>query len=566
MDQNCQTGQKTLDDDESTGRKRWLHRLLLTALVLQLIWMINAYPHWKEPNSTSRVYLALSIAEFGTFQIDKCIAIYGDTLDKALFKNHFYSDKAPGTSFLFVPVTWAVAATSSANPANPNGPALIDMPTLFLTLRILCVSLPTVGFWWFTLPWFRAWTGREDRAVAVVAAGALGTNFYIYSTQLFAHVPAACFLFLAFLSVRRCWASSDLPSQSQLSPGLWGGALAGVAFVNDYVVMLAVAMLGIATFLPRYDWRQTLAFGIGLAPSLVIWMGYNWVCFDHPLKTGFVYHASPLYGNLYHGGFFGVQQFDLSSVLGMLFSPARGMCFLSPMLVLAPYGWWRQFRSKSFSADALCAAAIVAGLFLFAMTTIDWRGGWGIGTRYLVATIPFLMVGVAGAIRELKAYDPLSIVFGGLAAVGVVLTAMASMTVPLFPQDFNNPLFTLVWPLLRDGYFGPHMGQKIAGPMVGLLPYLLGVSLTVYLVVTSGPARGMADRIVSVSLSVLLAAMVIGWQSTMPEPPHESLARDVARAEVIGRLGYLDVAAREMLELKSNRALAPSPLAIPSSR
>ncbi|MBX9653372.1 hypothetical protein K2Y11_07090 [bacterium] len=554
MDQNRQTGLDTIQDDESPDRSHWLHLLLLTALVLQLCWMLNAYPHWKEPNSASRVYLSVAMAEYGTFQIDKCLSTYGDTLDKALYQNHFYSDKAPGTSFLFVPVTWVVAAIS---------PASINMQTLFIALRILCVSLPTIGFWWLTLPWFRAWTGREDRAIAVVAAGALGTNFYIYSTQLFAHVPAAWFLFLAFLSVRRCWTHPDL--KGQLAPGLLGGALAGVAFLNDYVVMVAVATLGIATFLPRFNWKQALAFGLGLAPSLVVWMGYNWVCFGHPLKTGFVYHASPIYGNLYDSGFLGMQQIDLLSAIGMLFSPARGMCFLSPILALAPIGWWRQIRGGTFRADAICSAAIVIGLLLFAMTTIDWRGGWGIGTRYLVATVPFLMVGIAGAVRELNASHPLSIVFGGLAIVGVVLAAMASVTVPLFPQDFHNPFFTLVWPLLRDGYIAPHLGS-FAGPIVGLLPYLMGVLLTLLLVSTSGAARGMADKIVSVSLCIMLAGIVLAWQTTMPEPSRDWLARDVARAEVIGRLGYFDAAAREMSDLQNIGSQLPSPPAVPSSK
>ena len=76
----------------------------------------------------------------------------------------------------------------------------------------------------------------------------------------------------------------------------------------------------------------------------------------------------------------------------------------------------------------------------------------------------------------------------------------------------------------------------------------------------------MTDKIVSVLLSFTLAAIVIAWQSTMPEPSHERLARARSRAEVISRLGYFDVAAREMLELKNNGALAPSPLAVPSSQ
>lgn len=400
--------------------------------------------------------------------------------------------------------------------------------------------------------------------MAVVAAGALGTNFCIYATQLFAHVPAGWFLFLAFLSVRRCWARSE--NQVSMTPGLLGGALGGLAFLNDYVVMLAVAVLGVATLLPRYQWRQALGFGLGLSPSLFAWMIYNWICFDHPLQTGFMYHALPMYGNAYQSGFLGVQRIDPSSVLGMLFSPARGMCFMSPVLALAPIGWWRQFRAGTFRADAICSAVVAGVLFLFAMTTIDWRGGWGIGTRYLVPAVPFLMVGIAGAIRELKANDPLSIVFGGFAVVGIVLTAMASMTVPLFPQDFDNPFYTLVWPLVRDGFIAPHMGTNLAGPWFGLVPYILGVLLTLFLVTSSGPARGIVSKVGMISLSIALGAIVIAWQATLPEPPQEKLARDVARSEVVARLGYFEAATHMILELNANQAPTASSPVVPSAR
>ena len=37
-------------------------------------------------------------------------------------------------------------------------------------------------------------------------------------------------------------------------------------------------------------------------------------------------------------------------------------------------------------------------LCVFAMTTVDWRGGWSVSVRYLVPAIPFLLEGVAAAI------------------------------------------------------------------------------------------------------------------------------------------------------------------------
>lgn len=545
MDQQRASTQTALPDVESAARKQTWRLLLLGVLVIQLTWMLNVYPYWKETNSASRVYLTMAIVDYGKFQIDECLALYGDTLDKAVYGGHYYTDKAPGTSFLFVPVAWIV---STMTPDQPGKPHAVDMQTLFYTLRLLCISLPTIAFWWLMLPWFRLWTGREDRAVAVVAAGALGTNFCIYATQLFAHVPAGVFLFLAFLSVRRCWSQPD--GQQRVAPGLVGGLLAGLAFLNDYVVLVAVAVLGLATLAPRFRWRPPLLFGLGVAPSLAIWMTYNWVCFGHPLKTGFLYHAAPIYGDAYQSGFLGIQRIDPWSAPGMLFSPARGMWFLSPVLALAPIGWWRQIRHGGAERrDAICAAAAFAGLFCFAMTTIDWRGGWGTGTRYLVPAVPFLLVGVAGAIRATAARDAGSIVFGALATVGVVFTSLASATVPLFPQNFGNPMFSLVWPLVRNGYLGPHLATSSLGAWLGLLPFGAAVVVTLWLVTSSGPAQSARVRWGSAGLSLLLAVLVIAWQASIPEPPADQLDRDLAYAEALSRLGYFDAATEAMLNL-----------------
>ena len=540
---------------QRTRRDRLLRLLLFGAMLIQLTWMLNVYPHWKDTNSASRVYLTLALVQQGTFQIDRCIEIYGDTLDKAQYKDHYYTDKAPGTSFLFLPVTWVVSALSPLDANRPDQPPDVDMRALYYTLRLLCISLPTLAFWWFALPWFREWTGREDRAVAVVAAGALGTNFFIYATQLYAHVPAAWFLFLSFLAARTAW--SRTVERRQILFAVVAGSLAGLAFLNDYVVMLAVAVLGVCvSFLPRFDWRRSIGFGLGLAPLLAAWMAHNYVCFDHPLRTGFYYHALPVYGEAYRSGFLGIQPVSWSAAVGMLFSPARGILFLAPFLVLAPVGWWRQIRSGEHRADAICAAAVFASMFLFSMTTIDWRGGWGFGVRYLIPAVPFLLIGVAGVLRGAAANDASSIVFAALATVGVLISALAAATVPLLPQEFVNVVYGLDWPLVRDGYFGPHLSAGMGSPWMALTPYLLAVGITVCLVLLAGPAHSVTSRAASVVASLGIAAGVMAWQSSISDPPSEPWASAVARTEALAFLAYFDQAADEMLQLSAGARAA----------
>jgi hypothetical protein len=132
---------------------------------------------------------------------------------------------------------------------------------------------------------------------------------------------------------------------------------------------------------------------------------------------------------------------------------------------------------------------------------------------------------------------------------------MAALTVPLFPQDFDNPLFTLCWPLARDGFVGPHLGGAEPGSFFGLISFGVALVLAIGLLISAGPARSIAGKMGASIASLLLAAVVITWQSQMPEPPAEKLARGVALAEVLARLGYFDAAFSETMQLSDE----PSP-------
>jgi hypothetical protein len=296
-------------------------------------------------------------------------------------------------------------------------------------------------------------------------------------------------------------------------------------------------------------------------------MGYNWLCFGSPLQTGFqhlVGRVDEVYGPAYRAGFFGMQTPDPTAPFGMLFSPARGMLFLSPVLALAPIGFWREIRRREHRGDALLALAVALAVFAFAATTVDWRGGWGIGTRYLVPAIPFLLVGVAGSIRDRRAADAGAIVFGGLAVVGILLCGLAAATHPIFPQEFRNPLFSLAWPMAREGLLATHLGTRWPGPWLGWLPHAAALLAAAALVLTSAPSRGPAERLACSAASAAIAAALLAWQARLPaERPDEALARELATAEALLRMDHLDEGVARLLALsepaRGAAAGAPAP-------
>src|ERR1700745_2124466 len=72
-------------------------------------------------NQNSRFDLLRAIVERHTLQID---AYHENTQDKAHFRGHYYSDKAPGLVFLAVPFAlgaWPILRMMGVEPESPRG-------------------------------------------------------------------------------------------------------------------------------------------------------------------------------------------------------------------------------------------------------------------------------------------------------------------------------------------------------------------------------------------------------------------------------------------------------------
>jgi hypothetical protein len=128
------------------------------------------------------------------------------------------------------------------------------------------------------------------------------------------------------------------------------------------------------------DRRERLAFagygmlGAALPISLLLW--YNVYRFGHPLRHG--YEGEGFTASLLEG------------VAGLLFSPGRGLLFYAPTVLLALPGarlLWRRDR-----ALILTAGTLFAGYLLIYGRWWAWHGGWAWGPRFLVPTLPFLLL------------------------------------------------------------------------------------------------------------------------------------------------------------------------------
>src|SRR5690606_30359952 len=106
----------------------------------------------------------------------------------------------------------------------------------------------------------------------------------------------------------------------------------------------------------------------------------------------------------------------------MLLAPGRSLLIYSPPLVLALLAWPALRRRDSATAYFVLALALTRLLFVACRS--DWHGGWAIGPRYLVPTIPFLLVPIAGWLERWSTHGwPTRALGAGLLGLSVPLQA-----------------------------------------------------------------------------------------------------------------------------------------------
>jgi hypothetical protein len=89
------------------NRERTVEILLFFILIVNYSYFL---PKWADWSQNSRMDLILAIVDQGSLAIDD---YYKNTGDYAYFEGHYYLDKAPGPTFLAVPVYAAVAPSCS---------------------------------------------------------------------------------------------------------------------------------------------------------------------------------------------------------------------------------------------------------------------------------------------------------------------------------------------------------------------------------------------------------------------------------------------------------------------
>jgi hypothetical protein len=395
-----------------------------------------------------------------------------NTGDKAYYKGHYYSARAPGLALFALPFydTLNLVGAESwteEHVAPPDHPG----DEMIYLIGLWANVLP--GLLLLVLVWRVAERFQNGYGAAAAVALGLGTMVLPLSTLLFSHVFTTFLAFAAFWIMLREREGPPSPMLLALA-----GLAMGYAFSSEYPTFFtAVVLMGYLlsrrdALAPPLIVRRAGAYVVGGIVGIVPLLLYNHYAFGS--WTHLAYSNIPRQKQ----GFFGIDPPSLK-VLATLLLDSRGLLTISPVLILGALGtvllYRRGKRAEALSITGVCVCYLGydSGYYL------PFGGGF-MGPRFLITMLPFLAFPIALACKRWPGPAV------ALAGASIATTVIATITHPLVGYETE----TVVWArYLREALFQPTIASAygMGRGWGGIWPFLLAAGGGVVLAACATP-------------------------------------------------------------------------------
>ncbi|WP_436795756.1 hypothetical protein [Actinospongicola halichondriae] len=373
-----------------------MDRRLDLALVCLLLVAIGPIVPWLTAHESSRYAFTAALTEQSRFEVDDYEPLL--STDLVRLNGHVYSDKAPGQPILAVPVL-AIAEELGADPATDfRREGNLGAWSLSLVFSVV----PGAAL----LVLMRRNAARTESArLAATAAIALafGTLLLPMSSALYAHVFVGALGFGA-------WHLLSRPGV-MTAPALVGAAVLSAVAVTSEYPMAGVAAVLAWYVLAHHGWRRAAVF---IAP--------------HLLAVGLVVaHSLRVYdriGTGYSAKDIGIRDsFGIPNPAHMLriFFAEKGFMF-TPIVIVGAIGLVQAVRHRR--SDIAVPALVVTGFFLLQSGWVNPWGGETAGPRYMIPSMPFLVVPVASMLPALTPRIRTALISLGMVSMGLVVVTL----------------------------------------------------------------------------------------------------------------------------------------------
>jgi len=301
----------------------------------------------------------------------------GDFARNPDHSEHYYSNKAPGTSLLGIPAyafLFHVERIAGFDPVSIRG-VLLNAYLIHLWVTVIPLALSAIFFYHLAL----RFAPDRHRALQVTIILYAGTLMLPFSTALWGHTTAAAFAVMALACFVR-------PGRRATA---WAGFFAGLAALTDYGALPLAASLVVvaAAASSRRERLPALVLG-GMAP-LVVFLLYHWVLFGSAFALASSYSPASMVDEGRVMGLFGA--INLRALYGLTVSTSRGIFVYMPVLLMSLYAlrFVRQGSDRAFWWLAMANMLIV---LLLNATFNGWQGGVAAGPRYQIIALPFYVI------------------------------------------------------------------------------------------------------------------------------------------------------------------------------
>lgn len=414
-----------------------------------LVWLSCAwFGSWAfNPNNSTRLFAAITIVEEGSARIDRFAAL---TIDKAEFEGHVYLDKAPGMTLIALPFVAAANAITGTNSAAlpmvfgaPETEAFLRMRMRLVTIFVVATltALAAVAL----LAMGAGLTGSLSAGLFGAIGFALGSTIWGWSTSIFGHAPAASLLVIATWAIWRETAG-DAEATSWRRAAIAGLAL-GWAVLNEHPALITGAPIALWALWRMRGWpaaRRWRAIAITVAAgssALIALIGYNLFAFGTVFRVG--YSGVTGFAGMQEG-LFGLTYPKPLVLWEILFGFRRGIIWVAPVLLLAPFGIARLIRNPATRDIGWLATAVAVTAFLVNASYVYWDGGHSTGPRHAVPAIGFLALGLA-AWWHAQATRAAQIASLTVLGVSIALNLMIAAAEITAPETYAFPIYDRVW-------------------------------------------------------------------------------------------------------------------------
>lgn len=412
---------------------------------------------WVTPNSASRAIPVLTLYENKTLVIDQYVHY---AVDVSRINNHYYSNKAPLSTFMVYPFYAAYKdmglpelkdSTLKKYPiyileninSNIDGRAqlLPKSATVLLIGDILCGAIPFVLMLLLSLLSLKQITSGISPVIIVMFIF-YGGFLFAYAGTYTGHILAGFFALTAYILIKK-------------KEYLFSGIMLGLAVATEYPLGILIPLWGVLILLNERKISKSLLFLAGIMPGLLIVLFYNYHLTGSFFQTAYSYEVNE---HKQHARDIGLYFPKISTLYQLIFSTYRGVLYYTPILLFmlwygVKYGYQNIAKRAGDRMKYIIAGLTnyllitVVSYLLFYSAYYVWDGGWSFGPRYL---IPIVVILLYESVIFLSARPFSRYVFYAISGMGIILTWMDKSTkifqIPSNQATFGNPILSIIIP------------------------------------------------------------------------------------------------------------------------